>query len=263
MKVKLILLVICVMLLPAELSCYESCSSTEKGRYRWAVHDMNRPRPPVVTPAEQPGQPPSNAIVLFDGRDLSQWVSEKDGRPAKWKVKNEYMEVVKKTGDIRTKRSFGDCQLHVEWACPAKGSGIGQHHGNSGVFLMGKYEVQIVNSYENETYADGQAAAMYGQYPPIVNACLPPGRWQSYDIIFRRPRFNKGGRVIRPARITVLHNGVLVHDNAKLHGATVHKKRAKYEAHADKLPLKLQDHDDPVRYRNIWLVELPEKSALY
>ena len=226
--------------------------------YRWAVHDMSRPQPPVVTPAELPGQPPSDAIVLFDGKDLSKWESDKDGGPAGWKVENGYMEVVKKTRDIRTKQSFGDCQLHIEWATPEKITKKGQHQGNSGVFLMGKYEVQVLDSYKNKAYADGQAGAIYGQYPPLVNASRKPGHWQSYDIIFRRPKFKKDGKLIRRARITVLHNGIVVQDNVEIYGTTVHKKRAKYQSHGDKLPITLQEHGDPVRYRNIWIRELPE-----
>ena len=225
------------------------------GGHRWAVHDMERPLPEVVKAGEQGGEAPSDAIVLFDGKDLSQWESAKDGGPAKWNVKNGYMEVVKETGDIQSKQGFGDCQLHVEWAVPADGKHEGQDMGNSGVYLMSKYEVQVLNSYENRTYADGMAGAMYGQSPPLVNACRPPGVWQSYDIIFHRPIFRLG-LVVRPATITVLQNGVLIQDNFKIEGQTVWGKRAKYKSHADKLPLLLQDHGHPVRYRNIWLREL-------
>ena len=225
------------------------------GGHRWAVHDMERPLPEVVKAGEQGGEAPSDAIVLFDGKDLSQWESAKDGGPAKWNVKNGYMEVVKETGDIQSKQGFGDCQLHVEWAVPADGKHEGQDMGNSGVYLMSKYEVQVLNSYENRTYADGMAGAMYGQNPPLVNVCRGPGEWQSYDIIFHRPVFMLG-LAVKPARITVLHNGVLVQDNFEIEGATVWRKRAKYKAHADKLPLQLQDHGHPVRYRNIWIREL-------
>ncbi|MDD5327634.1 MAG: DUF1080 domain-containing protein [Phycisphaerae bacterium] len=225
----------------------------------WKVHDTSRPLPAVITPAEQPGRPPSDAVILFDGKDLSNWVSEKDGGPAKWKVENGFLEAVKKTGNIRTKQAFGDCQLHIEWASPAEVNGASQDRGNSGVFLMSKYEVQVLDSYDNITYADGQAGAVYGQNPPLVNASRPPGQWQSYDIIFHRPVF-KLGLVVKPATITVLQNGVLVQDNFEIKGATVWKKRAKYSPHADKMPLMLQDHDQPVRYRNIWLRELPESK---
>ncbi|MEW5900336.1 MAG: DUF1080 domain-containing protein [Acidobacteriota bacterium] len=198
---------------------------------------------------------PSDAVVLFDGKDLSQWEDGKAG-PAKWKVESGYMEVVAKTGSIRTKRGFGDCQLHVEWATPAAVSGEGQGRGNSGVFLMDIYEVQVLDSYENQTYADGMAAAIYGQYPPLVNACRKPGEWQSFDINFHRPRFDAEGKAVSPARMTVFHNGVLVHDNVELTGPTAHKARPPYKAHADKLPISLQDHGNPTRYRNIWLREL-------
>ena len=256
MKSKSMTLGFCVILVTAMAGCVES-------RHRWAVHDMSRPLPKVVTPGtasteQQPGRPPSDAIVLFDGKDLSKWVSDKDGGPAKWKVENGYMEVTRKTGHIRTKQAFGDCQLHVEWACSTEIDDSGQSRGNSGVFLMGKYEVQVLDSYNNTTYADGQAASIYGQEPPMVNACLPPGRWQSYDIIFRRPRFDKNGKVVCPSRITVLQNGVLVQENFELEGPTRHKKRTRYKPHGDKLPIRIQDHGEPVRYRNIWIRKLPE-----
>ena len=223
----------------------------------WKIHDMKRPLPPVVKPGESgsPGSPPSDAVILFDGKDLSQWCDSK-GRPARWKVEQDYMEVVKKTGSIRTKKNFGDCQLHVEWAAPLLVSGKGQGRGNSGVFLMNTYEVQVLDSYNNRTYADGMAAAVYGQFPPLVNACRPPGKWQTYDIIFHRPRFDKDGNLIQPARMTVLQNGVLVQDNVELLGPTSWKKRVPYKPHPDKMPLSLQDHGNPVRYRNIWIREL-------
>ena len=222
------------------------------GGHRWAVHDMERPLPEVVKAGEQA---PSDAIVLFDGKDLSQWERAEDGSPAKWKVENGYMEIVKETGDIRTKQAFGSCQLHIEWSIPAEAKGSSQDRGNSGVYLMSTYEVQVLDSYNNRTYADGQAGAMYGQSPPLVNACRELGEWQSYDIIFHRPVFMLG-LAVKPARITVLHNGVLIQDNFKIEGATIWKKRAKYKSHEDKLPLLLQDHGHPVRYRNIWLREI-------
>jgi len=225
--------------------------------HKWAVHDKNRPHPPVVTPSDRPGGPPSDALVLFDGTDLSQWVGD-NGGPARWKVENGYMEVVKGTGSIQTKKGFGSCQLHLEWATPAVVKGKGQGRGNSGVYLMSKYEVQILDSYQNQTYADGQAAAVYGQNPPMVNACRGPGQWQTYDIIFHRPIF-KGDKVVKPATITVLHNGVLVQDNWVLEGPAVHKARAKYSPHPDRLPLFLQNHGCPVRFRNIWIRELPDQ----
>jgi hypothetical protein len=223
----------------------------------WAVHDMDRPQPPVVTPgpAGPPVPPPSDAVVLFDGKDLAGWTDAK-GQPAKWKVENGSFEVVPKTGDIRTVKGFGDCQLHVEWMAPVPPKGTDQDRGNSGVFLMGLYEVQVLDCYGNRTYADGMTAAIYGQYPPLVNACRPPGEWQTYDIVFHRPRFAADGQLQSPARMTVFFNGLLVHDCDVLTGPTAHKARPPYAEHLDKLPISLQDHGHPVRYRNIWLREL-------
>ena len=226
---------------------------------RWLAHDMNRPRPPVVTPGKLslPVPPPSDAISIFDGTDLSQW-RDAEGGPAKWRVRDGYMESVPDSGYIFSAGKFGDIQLHVEWATPTPASGRGQGRGNSGIFLMGLYEVQVLDSYQNETYTDGQAGAIYGQHPPLVNACLPPGEWQSYDIAFRRAHFHEDGTVARPARITVFQNGVLVQDNVTIWGPTTWLQHRAYERHAEKLPLSLQDHGNPVRYRNIWLRELPE-----
>lgn len=223
----------------------------------WTVHDPDRPLPPVVNPgpAGTPVPPPADAVVLFDGTSLSQWTDAK-GQPARWKVENGYMEVTLKTGSIQTAKGFGDCQLHVEWMAPAPAKGEGQDRGNSGVFLMNRYEVQVLDCYENTTYADGMTAAIYGQFPPLVNACRKPGEWQTYDIVFHRPRFGGDKSLLQPATMTVFHNGVLVHDNAILTGPTAHKARPAYVAHADRLPISLQDHSHPVRYRNIWLREL-------
>jgi len=227
---------------------------------RWKQHDMNRPVPTVVDPGTsstqaEPGRPPSDATILFDGKDLWKWQQD-DGSPAKWKVENGYVEVVAKTGEMRTKEAFGDCQLHVEFREPTPPHGESQERGNSGVFLMGLYEVQVLDSYENKTYADGQASAIYGQYPPLVNVSRPPGQWQWYDIVFHGPRFDSSGKLLRPARFTVLHNGVLVQDNVELTGPTANGRRPPYKAGPDKLPLALQDHGNPVRYRNIWIREL-------
>jgi hypothetical protein len=227
---------------------------------KYQIHDTNRPTPPIINPGtasteETPGHPPSDAIILFDGKDLSKW-QHKDGSVAKWKVENGYFEVVRKTGQLYTKDAFGDCQLHVEFSEPSPAKGADQDRGNSGVFLHGLYEVQVLDSYENKTYADGQAAAIYGQFPPQVNASRPPGQWQTYDIIFHGPRFDPSGKLVRPARITAFHNGVLVQDNVELTGPTGHHVRPPYTAGPEKLPLALQDHNHPVRYRNIWLREL-------
>jgi hypothetical protein len=249
-------LVICALALP-------SLSQVDT---KWKIHDRNRPLPPVVDPGtastpDVPGRAPSDAIVLFDGKDLSKW-AHKDGSAAKWKVANGYAEVVAKTGYIYTRQAFGDCQLHVEFAEPLPAKGADQDRGNSGVFLMGLYEIQVLDSYENKTYADGQAAAVYGQYPPQVNASRPPGQWQSYDIVFHGPRFDASGKLLRPARVTVFHNGVLVQDNVTPTGPTEHGERPPYKPTPEKLPLALQDHGDPVRYRNIWIRELnPAEDA--
>jgi hypothetical protein len=227
---------------------------------KWKIHDMDRPVPAVVDPAtastpDSPGHAPSDAVVLFDGKDLSHW-SHKDGSAAKWKVENGYAEVVAKTGYIYTRQAFGDCQLHVEFSEPVPPKGESQERGNSGVFLMGLYEIQVLDSFENKTYADGQASAVYGQYPPLVNASRPPGQWQTYDIIWHGPRFSADQKLLRPAHVTVLHNSVLVQDNVELSGPTEHKQRPPYKAHPEKLPLGLQDHGNPVRFRNIWIREL-------
>ncbi len=222
---------------------------------KWHVHDGNRPQPPVVTPGQSttidaPGAPPSDAVVLFDGTDLSGWES-REGGEAGWKVENGYMEVVPGAGYIRSKEEFGDCQLHVEWAAPAEVRGESQGRGNSGVFLMGRYEVQVLDCYDNPTYPDGTTGALYGQYPPLVNACREPGQWQVYDIIWEAPRF-EGEECVRPARITVLLNGIVLHHATELRGPTSHKVLTEYEPHPEVGPLELQDHGDPVRFRNIW-----------
>jgi len=227
---------------------------------KWKIHDMDRPVPAVVDPGtastpDAPGRPPSDAVVLFDGKDLSKW-AHKDGSAAKWKVENGYFEVVPKTGYVYTRESFGDCQLYVEFSEPSPAKGESQDRGNSGVFLQGLYETQVLDSYQSKTYADGQAGAIYGQYPPLVNASRAAGQWQTYDIVFHGPRFDKDGKLVRPARETVFHNGVLVQDNVELSGPTAHGARPPYKAHAEKLPLALQDHSHPVRYRNIWIREL-------
>ncbi len=226
----------------------------------WEIHDLNRPRPPMVDPGPsliqfQRAPIPSDAIVLFDGDDTSAW-THSDGRPVEWVVQDGYMQVKPGTGAIQTKDGFGDVQLYVEWASPSPPFNTGQDRGNSGIFLMGQYEVQVLDSYLNDTYPDGQAASVYGQYPPLVNASRPPGYWQSYNIIFRRPRFDAQGNVTEPARVTVLHNGVLVQNNVALSGPTGHHARPPYSAHADRLPLSLQDHNEPVRYRTVWIRDL-------
>ena len=227
----------------------------------WAPHDTTRPPPPVVRPAPvpaAPSSPPSDAVVLFDGTDLARWRAAQDSGAAGWRVVDGAVQVAPGTGDIESRQGFGDCQLHIEWMAPSPRSGEGQEAGNSGVYLMGRYEVQVLDSYQNRTYADGMAAAMYGQYPPLVNASRPPGEWQTYDIVFRRPRFSPQGRLRTPAYVTVIHNGVLVQDHVALTGPTAHRRRPPYEAHPDRLPLRLQDHGQRVRFRNVWIRNLEE-----
>ena len=197
--------------------------------------------------------------MLFDGKDLKHWVGG-NGKPAKWKVENGYMEV-NKTGTIKTKEAFGSCQLHVEWASPAEVKSKSQGRGNSGVMIMGKYEIQVLDSFNNRTYSDGQASAIYGQYAPLVNASRKPGAWQTYDIIFDAPEF-KDGKCVKPAYFTVLHNGVLVHHHRRSLGQVSHKFAPKNNPHPAKLPLQLQDHGNPVRFRNIWIRPLKNSTEL-
>ena len=221
---------------------------------QWKVHDPDRPLPPVVDPgpAGPPVPAPNDALVLFDGSGLEKWQDGKD-EPPRWKVKDGYVEVVKKTGSLISKDKFGDCQLHVEWASPVEVKGESQGRGNSGVFLMNIYELQVLDCYENKSYADGMTAAIYSQYPPLVNACRPPGEWNTFDIIFFRPHFDGEGKLLEPARMTVFFNNILVHHNAILSGPTAWKQRPGYKAHADRLPISLQNHGNPVRFRNIWI----------
>ena len=207
-----------------------------------------------------PGPPPSDAIILFGGKDLSRWQSEKDGGPAKWEVKDG-VATVNGTGSIVTREGFGDCQLHLEWASPVVVKGSGQGRGNSGIYLSGRYEIQVLDSYNNKTYYHGQAGAVYKQYAPLVNASRKPGEWQSYDIIYHVPRFDSEGKLLKPGTVTVLHNGVLIQDNVEIKGDTGPTGAPRYKAHPLKQPLAVQDHGNPVRYRNIWIRELsnPER----
>lgn len=224
---------------------------------KWRVHDLNRPHPAMVTPGATPGAPPSDAIVLFDGKDLSQWNGLRRGKieAPTWKVENGYMEVVPRTAELATKEKFGDVQLHIEWASPEKIEGESQDRGNSGVIFMGRYEVQVLDSWDNVTYADGQAGSIYGQYPPLVNASRKPGEWQTYDIIFEAPRFEKG-EVKSPAYVTVIHNGVVLHHRKAFIGDAVHRVVGHYTEHAAEESLMLQNHNTPVRFRNIWVRRL-------
>jgi hypothetical protein len=223
------------------------------------VHDPARPHPKLVTPSDSPGGPPSDAIVLFDGTDLSHWASHhsnisrggSDLAPAEWKVENGYVEVVPGTGDIVTREKFGDVQVHVEWLEPADITGTSQGRGNSGVILMSRYEIQVLDPWNNPTYADGQAGAIYGQWPPLVNPGRPPGQWQVYDIVFEAPHFD-GEKLVKPAYFTVFLNGVLLHNRKESMGPMVYRQVAHYTPQPAEDSLLLQNHNNKVRFRNIW-----------
>jgi hypothetical protein len=226
----------------------------------WRIHDPARPQPPVISPGATAADPPSDAIVLFGGQDLSRWVHVRQGQrvPAEWPVAGGYFETAAGKGSIYTRESFGSVQMHVEFATPTTVVGTSQGRGNSGVKFMDLYEVQILDSFDNPTYADGMAAAIYGEYPPLVNAARRPGAWQTYDIVFEAPEFN-GATLVKPAYLTVFWNGVLVQPRRQVMGptsatATVHA----YAPHAAELPLSLQDHSNPVRFRNVWIRRLSE-----
>jgi hypothetical protein len=228
---------------------------------KWKVHDMERPRPPKVTPGLplSSAAPPSDAIILFDGKSLSQWVTRGRGgaeQEPRWKVENGYIEIVPRTGRLVTKEKFGDCQLHVEWMIPKEAAGTGQSRGNSGIELMTRYEIQVLESHENLTYADGGAGAIYGVWPPMVNPARPQGEWNAYDIFFEAPKF-EGDKLVKPAYVTLLFNGVLVHHHRAYLGTTVWRQVGRYRPHGPEEPLSLQDHNQAVRFRNIWIRRLP------
>jgi hypothetical protein len=244
---------------PADAQDSKEAKDSKDG---FEVHDMKRPQPEIIqsgnnSTQEQAGSAPSDAVVLFDGKDLSKWQSG-DGNEAKWKVVDGVMEIAPKTGSIQTKDKFGDQQIHIEWMEPKGTEGKGQGRGNSGVLIMGMYELQVLDSDKNETYADGMAGSIYGQYPPLVNPTRPQGEWNTYDVVFHAPKY-EGSEMKKPATITVLFNGVLVQDHMKLLGPVKHKELTKYPAkHPEKGPLQLQDHGNPVRFRNIWVRELSD-----
>lgn len=223
---------------------------------KWHIHDPNRPQPRVVTPGKSfshTAPAPSDAIILFEGKDFSKWIGNKG--EVQWKIQDGYMETTK-TGVIRTKDEFGDFQLHLEFATPEKVEGHGQGRGNNGLNIFGRYEIQILDSYQNQTYADGSAGAIYGQYPPLVNASKPPGEWQTYDVIFEGPRWDESGKLIKKAVATVFHNGVLIHHKRELHGRTNHREIGEYKQHPAKGFIQLYEHGNPVRFRNIWIREI-------
>lgn len=227
----------------------------------WRVHDIDRPHPAGITPGATVGRPPSDAIVLFDGRDLSKW--EQRGRgtdrgkmvEAKWKLADGAFEVAPGTGDLLSKDKFGDAQYHVEWAEPAGIRGESQNRGNSGFLIMSRYEIQVLDSHRSITYADGQAGSIYGQWPPLVNPIRKPGDWNSYDIVFEAPVF-EGGQLKKPAFVTVFFNGVVVHNRKEIIGRMAHRQVGTYAPHEPEEPLMLQDHGAPVRYRNVWVRRL-------
>jgi len=223
---------------------------------KWKINDLARPWPPRVEPKPEAeladaAKPPAGAIVLFDGTDLSKW------KPSQWKVENGVVEIVPKSGYLTTLDNYGSCRLHVEWSTPNPPTGDGQMRGNSGVFLMSRYEVQVLDNTDNKTYADGIAGAVYGENPPLAEASRAPGGWQYYDITFLKPLFNADGSVKRPATISATLNGIPIQDHYELWGPTGPGKRSGYKAHGD-APLQLQDHGCPDRFRNIWLVPIPD-----
>jgi len=227
---------------------------------KWRVHDGDRPQPPIVTPGtsstqEEPGRPPSDAVVLFDGKDLSHWHDGKGG-PARWKIGQGGMVIEPGTGVIVSKDDFGDCQLHLEWASPTPPKGRDQGRGNSGLMFFGRYEMQILDNFDNITYADGQAGAVYGQTPPLVNAARKPGEWQTYDVMFTVPRFKEDGTLESPAFVTTLLNGVLVQNHTRILGPMAFRALPNYKAHGPKGAILLQDHGNPIRFRNIWVREI-------
>ena len=232
-----------------------STMTAQQARVPGQMPDPSK-EPPLVTAGANPGEPPSDAIVLFDGKDLSQWASDKGNGPAPWKVADGVLTVAPGSGGIHTKEAFGSSQLHIEWATPAEVKGNGQGRGNSGVFFMSTYEVQILDSFQNKTYFHGQASAIYKQHAPLVNASRKPGEWQTYDIVFEAPVFDGDGKVLKRAFFTVFHNGVLTQNHVEVMGVTAHDKPPYYEAHAAKLPLALQDHENPMRFRKIWIRNL-------
>ena len=211
-------------------------------------------KPKKITAGAMAGEAPSDAIILFDGKDLSKW-SKLNGEEPKWDLKDGAITVVKGAGDIKTKQTFGDVQLHIEWRAPSVVEGEGQGRGNSGIFFQERYELQVLDSYESVTYSNGQAGSIYKQGIPLVNACRKPGEWQVYDAAYTAPRFTDNGRMITPGTITVFHNGVLILNNYQIVGPTEYKGLPVYQPHG-KASIKLQDHNNPVSYRNIWIREL-------
>lgn len=244
MKIEKCLVLVCLM-----------TSTVGFGQMKPEETEVWEPEPKVVTPVVN-GLPPSDAIVLFDGSDLDTWQEVESKEKVNWRITDGCMEVVPQTGSIQTKQNFGDVQLHLEWMTPATDADItGQAKSNSGVFFQGKYEVQILDSYQNRTYSNGQAGAVYKQYAPLVNAMNKPGEWQTYDIVFTAPKFDGQDQLVSPGYLTVIHNGVLIQNHVEIKGSTVYQGLPSYEVHGNG-PIMLQDHDNPIRFRNIWVREL-------
>lgn len=229
---------------------------------QWRVHDADRPAPPVIAPAANPGGAPADATVLFDGRSLDAWRAERK----LWPVSGGAFTVPSRASsggenNLISKQSFGDVQLHLEFRSPNPPTKTSQDRGNSGIWFMQRYELQILDGHQNPTYADGTVGAIYGWKPPLANAARRPGEWQSYDVVFERPRFSADGKLVRPAYITAFLNGVLVQNHQAMLGTTAWRQIAKYQAHPDAAPIQLQDHDSPVSFRNIWVRPLPEAAV--
>jgi hypothetical protein len=223
-----------------------------------ALTEVWDPVPPIVTPG-QTNEAPSDAIALFNGNNLDEWIKE-DGSPAEWEIKLGILTILNGKGSIMTKKSFGDCQLHIEWRTPETITGTGQGRGNSGIFLQSRYEIQILDSYDNSTYSNGQAASVYKQQIPLVNACRKPGEWQIYDIIYTAPRFTNEGLLLAPAFVTVIQNGILVQNHSEIKGSTVFIGAPSYSMHKSKEPLLIQNHGNPVSFRNIWIRDIFPKG---
>ena len=225
----------------------------------WTVHDPRRPQPKAIEPDESPtlgSEAPEGALILFDGANLDAW------HGGAWKLLPDDRAMMVGKGSLKTKKPFRNVRLHIEWQTPIDDKGKAQARGNSGIFFMGRYEVQVLDSWKNATYPDGMAGAIYGQKPPRVNAARPPGEWQTYDITFMAPEFDDDGKVVKPATMTVLWNGVPVQDKFELIGKTTHRRKAEYKAHDDAGPIMLQDHGDKVQFRNIWVVELDDTGRV-
>lgn len=246
----------CLLVAASASAQYLSKEPAENKNMKPEQTEYYTPAVKVITAGQECGSAPSDAIILFDGKNLDNWVSSQNGGKAAWTLADGVMTVKPGTGGIHTKQSFGNCQLHIEWRTPSPARGEGQDRGNSGIFLQSQYELQVLDSYNSKTYVDGQAGSIYKDFPPLVNVCRAPGEWQSYDVIYMAPVFNEDGTVKTPAYFTVFQNGVLIQNHVAIHGKTLYVGKHYYEKHGD-LPLELQDHGHLVSFRNIWIRPLP------